>query len=170
MASVPTSSRQIEGEHAERMTDFIFCGSKLIADGEGNLKITRWLLPGREPMTNLESVLKNEDMTWPIEAYKSHIFGLSSRHVQMWEHQRIDDFELLCWGGLVRVPWTAGISNQWILKEINTEDSLKGLMLKIKLQNFVHLRQRADSLEKTMIFRKGWKQEEQWVREVEKFG
>ena len=119
------------------------------------------MLLGRKAMTNLDSVLKSRDITLltKVHIVKVMVFPMVTYGCESWtikkeEHQRIDAFELWCWTRLLRVPLTARRSNQSILKEINSEHSLKGLMLKLKLQNFGHLRQSANSLEKTLMLRK----------------
>ena len=145
MASDPITSWQIDGETMETVTDFIFSGSKIIADGDCSHEIKRHLLFGRKAMTNLDSILKSRDVTLlPVV-----MSGCESWTIKKAECQRIDAFELWCWRRLLRVPWTARRSNQSILNEINPEYSLKGLML--KLQYFGHLMRRADSLEKTLM-------------------
>ena len=145
----------------ETVTDFIFLGSKITADGDCSHEIKRCLLLRRKVMTNLDSILKSRDislltkvclvkaMVFPVVTY-----GCESWTMQKAEHRRIDAFELWCWRRLLRVPWTAKRSNQSILKEISPEYSLEGLMLKLKLQYFGHLMQRMDSSEKTPILRK----------------
>ena len=176
MASGLITSWQIDGETVGTVTDFIFLGSKITADGDWNHKIKRRLLLGRKAMTNLDSILKSRDITLPtkVRLVKAMVFlvvmyGYESWTIKKAEPQRIDAFELWCWRGLWRVPWTARWSNKYILKEISPEYSLKGLMLKLKLQYFGHLIQRTDSLEKTLILekieggrRRGW----QWMRWV----
>ena len=119
------------------------------------------LLPGRKAMTNLDSILKSRDSTWPTKiilvkdmAFPVVMYGCESWTIKKTECQRIDAFELLCWRRLLRVPWTARRSNQSILKEINSEYSLEELMQKLKLQYFGHLMQRADSFEKTLMLGK----------------
>ena len=143
MASGPITSWQIDGE---TVTDFILGGSKITADGDCSQEIKRCLLLGRKVMTNLDSILKSRDITLPTKVHlvKAMVFpvvtyGCDSWTVKKTERQRIDDFELWCWRRLLRVPWTARRSNQSILKEISPEYSLDGLMLKLKLQYFVHL-------------------------------
>ena len=133
-------------------------GSKIAADGDCSHEIKRCLLLGKKVMTNLNSILKNRDITLPTKVHlvKAMVFpvvvyGWESRTVKKAEHQRIDAFELWCWRRLLRVPWTARRSNQSILKEISPGCSLKGLMLKLKLQYFGHLMRRVDSLEKTLM-------------------
>ena len=143
------------------MADFIFLGSKITADGDCSHEIKRHLLLGRKVMTNLDSILKNRDFTLPtkVRLVKAMVFpvvmyGCESWTIKKAEHPRIDTFELWCWRRLLRVPWTARRSNQSILKEINPEYSLEGLILKLKLQYFGHLMQRADSFEKTLMLGK----------------
>ena len=128
------------------MTDFIFLGSKMTADGDCSHEIERHLLLGRKVMTNLYSILKSRDMTLPakVRLVKAMVFPVVTYGCESWttkkaEHRRIDAFELWCWRRLLRVPWTARRSNQSILKEISPEYSLEGLMLKLKLQYFGHL-------------------------------
>ena len=140
----------------EVVTDFLFLGSKITEDGDCSQDIRRRLLLGRKAMTNLDSVLKSKDITWQTKVYivKAVVFpvvmyGCESWTVKKAEHRRIDAFELWCWRRLFRVPWTARRSNQSILKEISPECSLEGPMLKLKLQYFGHLMQRADSFENT---------------------
>jgi len=145
----------------ETVTDFIFLGSKITADGDCSHEIKRCLLLRRKVMTNLDSILKSRDITFSTKVclVKAMVFpvvtyGCESWTMQKAEHRRIDAFELWCWRRLLRVPWTAKRSNQSILKEISPEYSLEGLMLKLKLQYFGHLMQRMDSSEKTPILRK----------------
>ena len=145
----------------ETVTDFIFGGSKITADGDCSHEIKRCLLLGRKVITNLESVLKSRDVTLPIKVclVKAMVFpvvmyGCESWTIKKAESQRIGAFELWCWRKLLRVPWTAGRSNQSILKELSPDYSLEGLMLKLKLQYFGHLMQRTDSLEKTLMLGK----------------
>ena len=140
------------------VSDFIFLGSKITADGDCSHEIKRHLLIGRKVMTNLDSMLKSRDITLPakVRLVKAMVFpvvmyGCESWTVKKAEHQRTDGFELWCWRRLLRVPWTARRSNQSILKEISPGCSLEGLMLKLKLQYFGHLRRRVDSLEKTLM-------------------
>ena len=161
MASGLITSWKVDGETMETVTDFIFFGSKITADGDCSHKIKRPLLLGREVMTNVDSILKSRNITLPTKVHlvKAKVFpvvmyGCESWTVKKAEHQRIDAFELWCWRRLLRVPWTARRSNQFILKEISPEYSLEGLMLKLKLQYFVHLMQRSDSLEKTLMLGK----------------
>ena len=135
-------------------------GSKITADGDCSHKIERHLIFGRKAMTNLDSILKNRDITLPtkIHIVKAMVFpvvmyGCESWTIKKAKHRRIDVFELWCWRRLLRVPWTARRSNQSTLKEISPEYSLKGLMLKLKFKYIDHLIQRADSLENMFILR-----------------
>ena len=146
MASGPIASWEIDGETVETVTDFILGGSKITADGDYSHKIKRHLLLGRKAMTNLGSILKSRDLTLPkqVSLVKTMVFPVVMYECENWtikkaERQRIDVFELWCWRRLLRVPWTARRSNQAILKEINPEYSLDGLMLKLKIQYFGHL-------------------------------
>ena len=161
MASGLITSRQIEGEKVETVTDFLFLGSKITADSDCSHKIKRCLLFGRKAITNLGSVLKSRDITLPTNGrlVKAMVFPVVMYGCENWtikkaERWRIDAFELSCWRRLLRVPWTARRSNQYILKEITPEYSLEGLMLKLKLQYFGHLMQRTDSLKKTLMLGK----------------
>ena len=156
MVSGPITSWQMDGETVETVSDFIFGASKITADGDCSHEIKRCLLFGRKVMTNLDSILKSRDITLPTKVYpvKAMVFPVVMYGCESWtinkaEHRRIDAFELWCWRRLLRVPWTARRSNQSILKEINPGCSLEGLMLKLKLQYFGHLMQRAESFEKT---------------------
>ena len=157
MASSPITSWEIDGETVETVSDFMFWGSKITADGDCSHKIKRCLLLGRKAMINLDSIFKSRDITLPTKVHivKAMVFPVVMYECESWsmnkaEHQRIDAFELWCWIKLLRVPWTARRSNQTILK-ISPGCSFKGLMLKRKLQYFGHLMQRADSLEKTLM-------------------
>ena len=141
----------------ETMTDFIFLGSKITADGDCNHEIKRRLLIGRKAMANLDSILNSRDITLPTKvrlvkamAFPIVMYGCESWTIKKAEHQKVDAFKLWCWRRLFRVSWTAWRLNQSIIKEINSEYSLEGLMLKLKLQYFGHLIQRTDSLEKTL--------------------
>ena len=158
MASGPITSWQIDGETVETVADFIFLGFKITADGDCSHEIKRCLLLGRKVMTNLDSILKSRDITLStkVRLVKAMVFpvvmyGCESWTVKKAERQRIDAFELWCWRRLLRVPWTARRSNQSILKEISPGYSLEGVMLKLKLQYFGHLMQRANSFEKTLM-------------------
>ena len=146
MASGPITSWEIDGETVETVTDFIFLGSKITADGDCSHEIKKRLLHGRKAMTNLNSILKSRDITLPtkVRLVKTMVFpvvmcGCESWTIKKAEHQRIDAFELWCWRRLLRVPWTARRSNQSILKELSPGCSLEGLMLRMKLQYFGHL-------------------------------
>ena len=139
------------------MADFNFLSSKITADGDWSHEIKRCLLFGRKVMTNLVSIIKSRDITLSTKihlvkamAFPVVMYGYESWTIKKAEHRRIDDFELWCWRRLLRVLWTSRRSNQSILKDISPEPSLEGLMLKLKLQYFGHLMQRADSLEKTL--------------------
>ena len=161
MASGPITSWQIDGQTVETVADFIFGDSKITADGDCSLEIERCLLVGRKIMTNLDSILKSRDITLSTKVclVKAMIFpvvmyGCESWTVKKAESQRIDAFELWCWRRHLRVPWTARGSNQSILKDISPGCSLEGLMLKLKLQYFGHLMQRADSFEMTLMLGK----------------
>ena len=167
MASSPISSWQIDGETVETMADFTFGGSKIPADGDCSHEIQRRLLLGRKVMTNLDSrditlltkVCLVKAMVFPVVMY-----GCESWTVKKAEHRRIDASELWCWRRLLRVPWTARGSNQSILKEISPGYSLEGLMLKLKLQYFGHLMQRADLLEMTLMLGEiGGRQRMRWL-------
>ena len=153
----------------ETVTDFIFLGSKITADGDCSHEIKRHLLFGRKVMTNLDSILKSRDITLPtkVRLVKAMAFPVVMYECESWtkkktEHWRIDAFELWCCRKFLRVLQIARRSNQSILKEINPEYSLEGLMLKLKLQYFGHLMRRTDSLEKTLMLgktggrRRGW--------------
>ena len=136
-------------------------GSKITVDGDCSHEIKRHLLLGRKVMTNLDTTLKSRDITLPtkVRLVKAIVFpvvmyGCESCIIKKAEHRRIDAFELWCWRRLLRVPWTAGRSNQSILKEVSPGCSLEGRMLKLKLQYFGHLMRRAESFEKTLILGK----------------
>ena len=171
MASGPITSWQKEGEKVEAVTNFLFLVSKITRDDDYSHEIRRQLL-GRKAMTNLDSMLKSKDITLPTKVHtgKAMVFPVVTYGCKSWaiktaESQRIDAFKLCCWKRLLRVPWKARKSNQSILKEINPEYSLEGLMLKQKLQNFGHLMRTANSLEKTLMPRKtedrrGWQEDE----------
>ena len=151
MVSVPITSWQIDGETVETVTDFLFLGSKITADGDCSQEIKRHFLLGRKVMTNLDSIFKSRDITLPTKVclVKAVVFlvvmyGCESWTIKKAERRRTDAFELWCWRRLLRVPWTGRRSNQSILKEISPGCSLEGLMLKLKLQYFGHLMQRTD--------------------------
>ena len=172
MASSPFTSWQIAGEKVETVTYFIFLVSKITADSDCCHEIKRHLLLGRKAMTNLDSILQSQDIALPtkVPLVRAMVFPIAIYECESWtikkaEHQRIDAFELWCWRRLLRVPWTARSSNQSILKEINPEYSLEGLMLKLKLQHFGNLMWRDDSLKRPWCWerlkareegRRGW--------------
>ena len=158
MASSPIISWEIDGETVETVSDFIFLGSKITADGDCSHEIKRRLLLGKKVMTNLDNILKSRDITLPtkvclVKAMVSPVvmYGCESWTVKKAERLRIDAFELWCWRRLLRVPWSARRCNQSILNEINPGISLERMMLKLKFQYFGHLMQRVDSLEKTLL-------------------
>ena len=140
MASRPITSWQIDGETVEIVADFILGGSKITANGDYSHEIKRYLLLKRKVMTNLDSILKSRDITFSTKVHlvKAMVFPVVTYGCERWtikkaESRRIDAFELSCWRRLLRVPWTARRSNQYILKEISPGCSLEGLMLKLKL-------------------------------------
>ena len=150
MASSPITAWQIawqiDGQTMETVLDFIFLGSKITADGDCSHEIKRCSLLGRKAMTNLDSILKSRDITLltKVHLVKAMVFPVVMYACESWtikkaRCQRVDAFELWCWRRLLRVPWTARRSNQFILKEISHEYSLEGLTLKLKLQSFGHL-------------------------------
>ena len=158
---VAITSWQIDGETVETVADIIFLGSKITADGDCSLEIKKHLLLGRKVMTNLDSILKSRDITWSTKVHlvKAMVFPVVMYGCECWtikkaECWRIDAFELWCWRGLLRVPWTSRRSNQSILKELSPGCSLEELTLKLKLQYFGHLMRRTDSLEKTLMLGK----------------
>ena len=168
-------------EKMETVSDFIFLGSKITADGDCSHEINRHLLLGRKVMTNLDSIFKSKDITLPTKVHlvKAMVFpvvmyGCESWTVKKAECWRIDAFELWCWRRFLRVPSTATRSNQSILKEISPEISLEGMMLKLKLQYFGHSMQRVDSLEKTLMLggiggrRKRGRQRMRWLNGITK--
>ena len=141
MASGPITSWQIDGETVETVADFTFSGSKITADCDCSHEIKRHLLFGRKAMTNLDSILKSRDSTLSTKVhlvialvFPVVMYGCESWTIKKAESQRIDAFELWCWRRLLRVPWTSRRKNQSILKEISSEYSLEGLLLKLKLQ------------------------------------
>ena len=159
MASRPITSWQIDGETMETVRDFILRGSKITADGDCSHEIKRCLLLGRKSMTNLDNILKSRDITIPAKVHlvKAMVFPVVMYRCESWtikkaECRRIDAFELWCWKRLLIVSWTGGRPNQSILKEINPEYSLEGLML--KLQYFGYLMRRANALEKILMLGK----------------
>ena len=145
MASGPITSWQIDGKTMKTVPDFIFLGSKMTVDSDCSHEVKRRLLLGRKAMINLESILKSRDITLPVKVLivKTVVFPVVMYGCENWTlkkaEPRIDAFEMWCWRRLLRVPWTARRSNQSILKEINPEYSLEGLMLKLKLQYFGHM-------------------------------
>ena len=158
MASSPITSWEIDGETVETVSDFNLGGSKITADGDCSHEIKSCLLLGRKVMTNLDSIFKSKDITLPtkVRLVKAMIFpvvmyGCESWTVKKAERRRTDAFELWCWRRLLRVPWTARRSNQYILKDISAGISLEEMMLKLKLQYFDHLMRKDDSLEKTQM-------------------
>ena len=160
MASSPIASWQIDGRKVETVTDFIYLGSKFNVDGDYSHEIKRHLLLERKTMTNLQSILNTRDITFPTKVHivKAMVFPVVMYGCEGWtvkksEHQRIDTFKLWCWRRVLRVPWTRR-SNQSILNEIYPEYSLEGLMLRLKLQYFGLLIQRANSLEKILMLGK----------------
>ena len=176
MASNPITSWQVDGEIVEIVRDFIFLGSRITADGDCSHEIKRRLLLGRKVMTNIDSILKNRDISLSTKVHivKAMVFpvvkcGCQNQIIRKVECRRIDAFVLWCWRRLLRVPWTARRSNQSILKEISPGCSLEELMLKLKLQYFGHVIQRAKSFEKTLRLgkieggkRRGW-QRMRWL-------
>ena len=161
MASGHITSWQMDGETAETVADFIFLGSKITAGGDCSHEIKRHLLLGRKVMTNLDSILKSRDITLSTKVclvkamvFPAVMYGCESWTIKKVEHRRIDTLELWYWRRLLRAPWTARRSNQSILKEISPGCSLAQLILKLKLQYFCHLMQRADSFEKTLMLGK----------------
>ena len=180
MASSPITSWQIDGESMETLRDFFFRGSKITAAGDSSHEIKRRLLLGRRVMTNLDSILKSRDITLPTKVHlvKAMVFlvvtyGCESWTVKKAERQRIDAFELWCWRRLLRIPWTARRSNQLILKEISPESSLKGLMLKLKLQNVWSSsppNAKNGHIGKDPDTGKAWRQEEKGMTEEEMVG
>ena len=168
MASGLITSWQIDWEKVETVTYFIFLGSKITAHGHFSHKIKRCLLLGRKAMTNIDSILKNRDITLPKKVHITMVFPIVMYGCESWtikkaECWRIDAFKLWCWVRVLRPPWRAKRLNQSIIKEIKPEYSLEGLMLKLKFRYFGHLIPRADSLEKTLVLgktegrrRRGW--------------
>ena len=151
MAYDPITSWQIDGETVEKVTDCIFLGCKVTADGDCSHEIKRCFFLGRKAKTNLDSILKSRDISLPtkVSLVKAMVFLVVMYQCESWtlkkpEHWKIDAFELWCWRRLLRVPWIARRSNQSILKDISPEYSLEGLMLKLKLQYFGHLMWRTD--------------------------
>ena len=161
MASGPITSWEIDGKTVETVSDFILGGSKITVDGYCSREMKRHILIERKIMTNLDSILKSRDITLSTKVclikamgFPVVMYGCESWTIKKADCRRIDGFELWCWRRLLRVPWTAGRSNQSLLKEISPGCSLEGLMLKLKLQYFGHLMRRADSFEKTVMLGK----------------
>ena len=161
MTSGLITSWKINGETMETVTDYIFLGSKITADGDCSHEIKSYFLLGRKAMTNLDGIFKSRYITLltKVHMVKAMVFPVVMCECESWtikkaEHQRIDVFELWCWRRLLSVPWTTRRSNQSVLKEISPEYSLEGLMLKLKLQYFGHLMRRTDSFEKTLMLGK----------------
>ena len=174
MASSPITSWEIDGE---TVSDFIFLGSKITADGDCSHEIKRHLLLGRKVMTNLDSILKSRDITLStkVRLVKTLVFPVVMYGCESWtlkkaERWRIDFSELWCWRRLLRVPWTARISNQSMLNEISPGCLLEGLMLKLKLQHFGHLMQKNWFTWKDPDAGKDWRQEENRLTEDEIVG
>ena len=176
MASGPITSWEVDGKTLETVSDFIFLGSKITADGDCSHEIKTRLLIGRKVVTNLDSILKSRDITLSTKVclvkaivFPMVMYGCESWTIKEAESWIIDAFQLWCRRRLLRDPWTARRYNQSILKKISHEYSLEGLMLKLKLQSFGHLLWRADSLEKTLMLgkieggrRRGW-QRMRWL-------
>ena len=157
MASGRITSWQTDGETIEAVTDFIFLGSRITADGDCSHEIKRRLLLGRKVMTNLkirDTILPTKVCLVKAMVFPVVMYGCESWTIKEAEHQRIDAFELRCWRRLLRVPWSAKRSNQSIIKEISPKYALEGLMVKLKLQYFGHLMRRANSLEKPLMLGK----------------
>ena len=157
IASGPITAWQIEGEKVEAVIDFLFLGSEITMDSDCSHGI-RWLLLGRKQMANLDSVLKSRNVTLPTKVHivQAMVFPVVTYSCESWtikkaECQRIDAFELWCWRRLLRVPWATGRSKQSILREINPEYSLEGLMPRLRLQHFRHLMWTTDSLSKSLM-------------------
>ena len=155
------------------LTLFFWAPKSLPSDGDCSHEIKRCILLGRKVMTNLDSILKSRDVTLSTKVHlvKAMVFPVVMYRRESWtikkvEHWRIDAFELWCWRRLLRVPWTARRSNQSVLKEISPGCSLKGLILKLKLQYFGHLMQRTDSLEKTMMLGKIEGRRMRWLDDI----
>ena len=169
IAQIHITSWEIDGETVETVSDFIFGGSKITADGDCSHEIKRRVLLGREVMTNLDSIFKSRDITLPtkVRLVKAMVFPVVMYGCETWtvkkaEHRRMGAFELWCWRRLLRVPWTARRSNQFILKEISPGISLEGMMLKLKLQYFGQLMRRVDS-----DAGRDWRQEKKGTTEDE---
>ena len=156
MASDPITSLQIDWEKVDTVTNFLFLGSRIIVDSDCSCEIKRCLFLGRKAMANQDNILKSRDITLLTKicmmqamVFPVVMYGCESWTINQAEHQRMDAFEL-CWRRFLSIPWTGRRSNQSILKEINSEYSLEGLMFKLELQYFGHLIRRTDSLEKIL--------------------
>ena len=165
MVSGPIISWWIDREKVETVTDLVFLDSKIIVEDDCSHEIKRRLLLGRKALTNVDSILKSRGITLSAKVHiiKALVFPVVIHGCESWtlnkaEHRRIDTFKLWCWRRLLRIPWTARRSHKSLLKEINSEYSLKGLMLKLKLQYFDHMMQRVNS-----DARKVWEQQEKRV-------
>ena len=165
MVSGPIILWWIDREKVETVTDLVFLGSKIIVEDDCSHEIKRRLLLGRKALTNVDSILKSRGITLSAKVHiiKALVFPVVIHGCESWtlnkaEHRRIDTFKLWCWRRLLRIPWTARRSHKSLLKEINSEYSLKGLMLKLKLQYFDHMMQRVNS-----DARKVWEQQEKRV-------
>ena len=165
MVSGPIISWWIDREKVETVTDLVFLGSKIIVEDDCSHEIKRRLLLGRKALTNVDSILKSRGISLSAKVHiiKALVFPVVIHGCESWtlnkaEHRRIDTFKLWCWRRLLRIPWTARRSHKSLLKEINSEYSLKGLMLKLKLQYFDHMMQRVNS-----DARKVWEQQEKRV-------
>ena len=156
MASDSITSWEVDRETVETVSEFAFWGSKITADGDCSHEIKRCLLLGRKVMTNLDSILKSRDITLPtkVRLVKAMVFPVIMYGCEKAERRKINAFELWCWRRLLRVPWTARRSNQFILREISPDYSLEELMLKLNLQYFGHLMRRIVSFEKTLMLGK----------------
>ena len=165
MVSGPIISWWIDREKVETVTNLVFLGSKIIVEDDRSHEIKRRLLLGRKALTNVDSILKSRGISLSAKVHiiKALVFPVVIHGCESWtlnkaEHRRIDTFKLWCWRRLLRIPWTARRSHKSLLKEINSEYSLKGLMLKLKLQYFDHMMQRVNS-----DARKVWEQQEKRV-------
>ena len=177
MASSPITVWQTEGEKVEVVIDFLFLGSKITVDGDWSHEFGGWLLLGRKAVTSY-SVLKSRDipLLTKVQIVKAMVFPVFTCHCETWtikkaEYQRIDTFKLWCWRRLLKAPWTAR-SNQSILNQINPEYSLEGLMLKLRIQYFVHLMRTTSSLENSLMVgkikgrRRRWHQRMRWLDDI----
>ena len=172
MTSRPITSWQTERGKVDAVTDFLFLGLKNTEDADFNYEI-RWFILVRKALTNLYSVLKSRNITFltKVHIVRAMVFPVVMYRCENWsltlqkaEHQKTDAFELWCWRRLLRVPWTARRSNQFILKEISPEYSLGGVMMKLKLQYFGHLMRRTDSFKTLMLGRTEGRRRRGWQR------